>query len=46
MEMISIKSHARIDSCTQSWFICGKNKKNIGSQNGQTDKKTFKKDDF
>jgi hypothetical protein len=34
-------SHAIIDSCTQFWFICGKNKKNLVSQMGQTDKKTF-----
>jgi hypothetical protein len=42
MEMVNVKD-ARIDSCTQFWFNHGKNKKNIGSQMGKTNKKRKEK---
>ncbi len=37
MEMVNVKAMPG----TQFWFIRGKNKKHLGSQMGQTDKKTF-----
>jgi len=46
MEM-AFKSHARIDSCTQSWFRYDmKRKKNTDGQMGHTKKKYFKKEQF
>ncbi len=38
MEMVNVWSYARIDSCTQFWYIRRKNKKNIGSQMGKPTK--------
>ncbi len=43
MEMVNVKAMLGSIPAPNSCSIMEKNKKNIGSQIGQTDKKTFKK---